>query len=714
MHRLLLTLMSLIAMTLTAAAGVVSPSQMGTGALLLNTNEPGKYVEAPRVATDFDITVTGPIARTRLTQKFKNPASGWIEGTYVFPLPENAAVDTLKMVIGERIIIGDIKERQEAKQIYEEAKAKGQKAALLDQERPNIFTNQIANIGPNEVVVVQIEYQEAIRQSGGQFSLRVPSVVAPRYVPAAKIEVSENASYYTISDSVPDRDRIAAPALDPRRSAPVNPLTLSVYLNPGFALGEVKSSFHDVTAEALANGAKRITLSRPEFADRDFELTWKPAPGAEPQIGLFSETVHGSDYVLAYVTPQLRPTTDKRLPRDVVFVIDNSGSMGGPSMSQAKASLIYALDRLDPMDRFNVVRFDDTMDILFSDTVMASQDNVQTAKSFVGRLEASGGTKMIPPLRAALRDSRPDDQSTLRQVVFITDGAIANEQEMFDLLTRMRGRSRVFMVGIGSAPNSFLMNRAAELGRGAYAMIGDGGQVEDRMRELFAKLENPAVTQLKARFDQAKAETTPTVLPDIYQGEPMMLLMKMPERKGNLTFSARVAGRDWVKTAALDKAEKGSGIAKLWARRKFDDADVAQTMGTITSEEADKRILALALEHHLVSRVSSLVAVDKTRARQPGEKLTRAEIPLNLPAGWEYDKVFGTGENMSRPVERDAGLDLTLIATSKSPVSAAPPVARAVDLPQTATQSELLILLGAVFAFLTLVFAFAARCARSA
>jgi Ca-activated chloride channel family protein len=713
MYRLLLSLLSVIAMTLSASAGFVAPSQMGTGALLLKTTEPGKYIEAPRVATDFDITVTGPIARTRVTQQFKNPTNGWIEGTYVFPLSENAAVDTLKMVIGERIIIGDIRERQEAKQIYEEAKAKGQKAALLDQERANVFTNQVANIGPNETIVIQIEYQEAIHQSGGVFSLRVPTVVAPRYVPDPQIVVSENAQFYTVKDSVPDRDRITPPVLDPRKSAPVNPLTLTVHLNPGFALGDVTSSFHDVTAKALSDGSKRISLAGPEFADRDFELAWKPAQGGEPEIGLFSESVNGNDYALAYVTPPAQPASRKRMPRDVVFVIDNSGSMGGPSMSQAKASLIYALDRLDPADSFNVVRFDDTMDILFPDTVTASRDNVQAAKSFVGRLEASGGTEMVPPLRAALRDARPDDRSTLRQVVFITDGAIANEQEMFDILTAMRGRSRVFMVGIGSVPNSFLMTRAAELGRGAYAMIGEGGQVEDRMRELFAKLENPAVTNLKARFDEAKAEVTPAMLPDVYQGEPVMILMKMPERKGTLTFSARVADHDWSVTLPLAKARKGAGIAKLWARRKIDDAEVAQTMSTITPQEADKRILALALEHHLVSRVSSLVALDKTPARQPGQTLSRADIPLNLPAGWDYGKVFGNEQAEPAVLERDAKLDVTLIAMSKNPAGAQNAV-KTVDLPQTATPSQLLMLLGALLSLLAVIFALLAYRTRRA
>lgn len=713
MYKLLLTLMSLIAMALSAAAGVVTPGQMGTGALLLSTNEPGKYVEAPRIATDFDITVTGPIARTRLTQQFKNPTTGWIEGTYVFPLPDNAAVDTLKMVIGDRVIIGDIKERQEAKQIYEEAKAKGQKAALLDEERANIFTNRVANIGPGETIVIQIEYQEAVRQSGGVFALRVPTVVAPRYMPDPKLIVAENAQYYTVKDSAPDRDKLSPPVLDPRKSAPVNPLSLTVHLDPGFALSEVQSSFHDVVAEALENGTRRVTLSKPEFADRDFELTWKAAPGAEPEIGLFSETVNGSDYLLGYVTPPLPAKDEKRMPRDVVFVIDNSGSMGGPSMNQAKASLLYALDRLDPMDRFNVIRFDDTMDILFTDTVTASRDNVQTAKNFVGRLEASGGTEMIPPLRAALRDQRPDDQTMLRQVVFITDGAIANEQEMFDVLSMMRGRSRVFMVGIGSAPNAFLMTRAAELGRGAYAMIGEGGQVEDRMRQLFAKLENPAVTNLKAEFDQAQAEVTPTPLPDVYQGEPVMILMKMTARKGTLKLSAKIAGRDWTVALPLAQAEQGAGIAKLWARRRIDDAEVAQTMGTITQAEADKRILALALEHHLVSRVSSLVAVDKTPSRRPGEKLSRADIPLNLPAGWDYDKVFGK-EQAAPVLQRDAKLDVTRIAMADAPVSIAQEKSPPVNLPAAATPSELLMWLGALLSALALVFALLARRARLA
>ncbi len=715
MKRLLIACLAVLATAIAAmAATFVKPNDMGTGALLFKSIEPGQFVEAPRVATDFDIAVTGQIARTRVTQQFRNPANGWVEGVYVFPLPENAAVDTLKMVIGDRVIVGDIKERQEARRIYEEAKANGEKTALLEQERPNLFTNQVANIGPNETIVIQIEYQQPVRQSGGVFSLRVPMVVAPRYNPAPELVASASAEaveMYAVSDPVPDRQRIEPPVLDSRKNAPVNPITLAIDLKPGFDLGEVKSSYHDVAATGDAS-ARKIELKNQEFADRDFELTWTAKTGREPAVGLFHEKVAGNDYALLQITPPEPQAGQKRLPREAIFVIDNSGSMGGPSMGQAKASLVYALDRLEPGDRFNVIRFDDTMETVFANAVEASPENINYARSFVSALEASGGTEMVEPLRAALQDSKAGDGSMLRQVVFLTDGAIGNEQQMFDILGTMRGRSRVFMVGIGSAPNSFLMNRMAELGRGSFTQIGEGGQVEERMRELFSKLENPVVTELKATTSDAAVEVTPKTLPDLYKGEPLTLLVRAKELNGDITVSGTISGRPWTKTVALDTALPGSGISKLWARSNIDDAEVEQSLGQFSPEDADRRILALALEHHLVSRVTSLVAVDKTPARKPGEKLTRADMPLNLPAGWDYDKVFGEQQPV---LEREAMLDPTLIASTRNaPAAQSPDAAQQIDLPQTATPSELLMIAGALIMALALLLQLWSRRVRAA
>ncbi|MFD1331240.1 marine proteobacterial sortase target protein, partial [Methylopila musalis] len=544
---------ALVASTLVAGAAepgrlaFVTPGRMTSGALLLRGTEPGAFVEAPQVRADYDVTVSGPTLRTRVTQAFRNPTDGWVEGVYVYPLPEKGAVDAMRLVIGERVIVADVKKREEAKQIYETAKREGKTAALVEQERPNLFTNSVANIGPGETVVVQIEYQAPVHQEAERMSLRLPLVVAPRYLPPAplKTEVSmETGSGWGQVDPVPDRERVSPPVNDPRETPPSNPVAITVRLNAGFALGEVASATHRVTVEGADANARTVTLADGDVpADRDFELTWTAQKGPTPSVGLFRETVGGSDYVIAYVTPPALAAEAEKRPREAIFVIDNSGSMSGPSMAQAKASLLFALDRLTPRDRFDVIRFDTTMERLFPDTVDATPENVARARAFVARISASGGTEMLAPLQAALADPRPDDVERVRQIVFLTDGAIGDEQRMFDAIGAGRGRSRLFMVGIGSAPNGFLMTRAAELGRGAFTQIGSAEEVDTRMRELFAKLESPAVTGLSATFGAGGADVTPRTLPDIYRGEPLVVAARLAATTDRLEMGGMFGDR---------------------------------------------------------------------------------------------------------------------------------------------------------------------------
>src|SRR6202012_1173432 len=283
---------------------------------------------------------------------------------------------------------------------------------------------------------------------------------------------------------------------------------------------------------------------------------------------------------------------------------------------QAKASLTYALGRLQPNDRFNVIRFDHTMDVLFPGSVPADAAHISRATSFVSALQAAGGTEMGPAMRAALTDNDASGSSSyLRQVVFLTDGDIGNEQQLFETITAMRGRSRVFMVGIGSAPNTYLMTRAAELGRGAYTHIGSVDQVEERMRGLFAKLENPAGTGLAVKFSDAGADIAPAVLPDLYRDEPLVLAAKLDKLAGSVEIKGHIGDRPWNVTLPLAKAAEGKGLSKLWARRKISDAEVARTTRQVTPDEADKTILALALQHQLVTRLTSLGAGAQTPSR---------------------------------------------------------------------------------------------------
>ncbi|NOJ44180.1 marine proteobacterial sortase target protein [Bradyrhizobium australiense] len=688
----------------------LKPGDARAGSLLLKIDE--GYADAARLGIDVDLTVSGPTVRARVTQIFRNPSKDWVEAIYVYPLPAGGAVDSLKMVIGDRVVVGDIKERQQAKIVYEQAKQNGQKAALTEQERPNIFTNSLANIGPGETVLVQIEYQEPLQQSGDAFSLRVPMVVAPRYNPAPVVQSvdfkPEGGGWGLVkSDPVPDRDRISPEVLDPATNAPVNPTRITVRLQAGFPLGDIKSHYHAIETEKLDASTSNIRLVEgPVPADRDFELSWKPAAEKAPSVGLFREHVGDSDYLLAFVTPpSIEQAQQKPMPREVIFVIDNSGSMGGVSIVQAKASLIYALGRLQPNDRFNVIRFDHTMDVLFPSAVPADSEHIGRATSFVGALQANGGTEMVPAMRAALSDNS-GDANYVRQVVFLTDGAIGNEQQLFETISALRGRSRIFMVGIGSAPNTYLMTRAAELGRGTFTHIGSVEQVEERMRGLFAKLENPAVTNLVAKFTDASADITPVAIPDIYRDEPLVLAAKLDKLTGSVEIKGRIGDRPWTVTLPLANAAEGKGLSKLWARRKIADAEVARTTRQASPDETDKAILALALEHQLVTRLTSLVAVDKTPSRPSGEPLKISELPINLPAGWDFERVFGERQRVPatqterRADTEEARVQIAALKRAQPVVTQAPST---VTLPRTATDAELKMISGVILLTLSLI-----------
>ena len=689
-------------------AGYVHPNDVGTGALLFPSKEPGAFVEAPRLATDVRIDVNSPILRTRVTQRFRNPSKGWVEGTYVFPLPENAAVDTLKMQIGDRFIEGQVKAREEARKVYEEAKAAGKKTALLEQQRPNIFTNQVANIGPGETIIVQIEYQGSVHQSGGAFSLRFPMIMAPRYNPDPIVQTVDldPSSGYAVSDPVPDRDKITAPVLDPAENVKINPVTLTVNLNAGFPIGTVTSPFHETDVRTVDDMARVISLKSGSVpADKDFELSWNAAAGKAPHAGLFRETVDGRTYLLGFVTPPADAAATETTPkREVVFVIDNSGSMAGKSIEQARDSLALAISRLRPEDRFNVIRFDDTMSVHFPSLVPATPDKREDAIAFVRGLTADGGTEMLPALEAALRTQGPIEPGALRQVVFLTDGAIGNEAQLFDEISKNRGDARVFTVGIGSAPNTHFMTKAAELGRGTFTLIGSEDQVAARMGELFNKLENPAMTDIAVTFAGANAQDiTPNPMPDLYRGEPVVLTAQLDGTSaGKLQITGKTGDQPWRVELDVAKASRGNGIAKLWARRKIDDLE-ANAYAVNDGAALDKQIETVALAHHLVSRVTSLVAVDVTPSRPAGEPVADTDVPLNLPEGWDFEKVFG--EKMLPEGQRKASLDQAdeqamLVADRM----AAAPTARAagliaqagnqVNLPQTATLADRYILIG--------------------
>ena len=629
----------------------VTADDVGQGCVLV-TDDRGHMRPLPTVSTDVQIVVSGLIVRVHLEQEFHNPTDRWLEGVYVFPLPSGAAVDQLQLRVGERIIEGQIREREQARQEYEQAKAAGKKASLVEQQRPNMFTTAVANLAPDETVAVTIAYQETLRYDAGQLELRFPMVVGPRYIPGQQIELGPISStgWAMPTDQVPDAHRITPPVAEPERG-PVNPVHLDVELDAGFPLATLESPSHPIVTTNHNATRHHIELDPEQqwTADRDFVLRWAPRLGAAPQAAVFSEQLEGQPYMLVMVVPPAADETDQvRLSREVVFVIDTSGSMHGASIAQARSALELSLERLPTTDSFNVIAFASSARSLFDQARPATQVNVQEALRWVRQLRADGGTEMAAALRLALNDRHGDPSlRPVRQVVFITDGCVGNEAQLFEQIRRDLGRSRLFTVGIGSAPNGHFMRRAAEHGRGTFTFIADPGEVAARMQELFAKLESPVLSDIEVEFEDAAADMAPGRIPDLYAGEPVVVAARLAFAGTSVEVRGRRGQQPWSVQLPVDSAAEHTGVAKLWARRRI--ASLIRDMPNAEpGEKIREQIVALALRHHLVSKFTSLVAIDVTPTRPQSENLDSEAVPTNLPHGWTHSKVFG-GPNTATP-----------------------------------------------------------------
>jgi len=409
----------------------------------------------------------------------------------------------------------------------------------------------------------------------------------------------------------------------------------------------VESAYHAVYSTQIAPGRYRIALAEGEVpVDRDFVLRWTPAPSAQPQAALFSEQREdGAHLLLMFVPPAALADAAAALPREVIFVIDTSGSMHGPSIIQARAALDLALAQLRPQDRFNVIQFNSVLERLHPQAVPATPAALRRAREYVAGLQADGGTEMAPALEAALTPSGPPgrDDGALRQVVFLTDGSVGNEQALFAIIRARLGDSRLFTVGIGSAPNAHFMREAARYGRGTFTFIGDTAEVETQMAALFGKLRSPVLKDIRVAWPAgAQADMQPERIPDLYAGEPLLLHAKLAQLDGGVTLSGQSAGRPWTTTLALQGGAPRAGIATAWARARL--ATLDDRLGDDRDGGVQRAMTELALAHHLVSRFTSLVAVDVTPilpTRPDGAKLEAGALPLAMPAGWNYQKVFG-------------------------------------------------------------------------
>ncbi len=613
------------------------PNDLGAGSLYVRSAQ-GGYQEALRLQSDVHFAISGMVLRATLKQYFRNDSQQWMEGIYVFPLPDHAAVDRLRIHVGERIIEGVIKERKQARALYVQAKREGKRSALVEQERPNMFTTSVANIAPGETVVVEIAYQQTLEYRDGRFSLDFPMTITPRYIPGAPLQESSSQvmsgnGWARNSDQVPDASRITPPMV--RASGQQrNMINISASLDAGFPLAEINSLYHDIRIDRQQQ-QYRLKLQRPVAMDRDFELVWTPAVGNAPNAAFFKQTLEGEDYGLIMIMPpqadQAQRAQQAVLPREVILVIDTSGSMAGQSIEQARQALLMALDTLTPTDRFNVIEFNSTTRKLFTDAVFADSQSLMMARRFVSNLRSSGGTEMADALRAALGGD--EAEGFVRQVIFITDGSVGNEKALFNLIEDRLGNSRLFTVGIGAAPNAYFMHRAAEFGRGSYTFVRTQDEIAARMQTLFERLSSPLLGDLQIDWSGTlPTEVWPQRISDLYSGEPVLVAVKLNPDNDSLTLRGKTLNTSWQRQLKLDQYASRDGIAAIWARKKIAQLmDEQRRQGS--SEQLRTQIVDLALHHRLVSKYTSLVAIDSQPVRAGNDALNSAAIPNNMPAG---------------------------------------------------------------------------------
>ena len=610
----------------------------GTGAMMADLpveGEPGatRHVPLPLQHTAVDASVDGHVGTVKVRQQFENPFDTRIEAVYVFPLPERAAVSEFLMMIGDRTIRGIVREKEEAEAIYHQARAQGYRASLLVQRRPNIFEQKVANIEPGRGIDVDITYFHTLSYRDGWYSFVFPMVVGPRYNPPGHADPVA---------ALPRGSRTAAPdgtaveylAPDERSSHDIG---VRVRIDAGVTIEEIRSS-HEVATTRDRPETASVTLAEgTTIPNRDFVLDFRVAGRTvKSNLLTYTDPESGDGFFTLMLIPPLNTAAVARRPMEMVFVVDCSGSMDGRPLEQAKAAVATALDRLEPTDTFQIIRFSDRASRFGRAPVPASEENLAAARRYLSALDADGGTQMAEGIRAAL--DFPHSRTHFRFVSFLTDGYIGNESEILAAVHRRIGSSRIFSFGVGDSVNRYLMERMAKAGRGVAAYLGFEDSAEDVMGAFFDRVSRPALTDIEIDWGGMQvSETYPAKLPDLFVGRPLVVAGKYRGRPREIAVSGTAGDSHRTLTAsAHPDSEAGRSIAMVWARSKIADLADRQIAGGDPDGELRDAITRVALRHQLASSYTSFVAVDSSRRTEGSRGVTvRQAVPV--PDGVRYD-----------------------------------------------------------------------------
>ncbi|WP_224248562.1 VIT domain-containing protein [Hyalangium gracile] len=593
------------------------------------------------------VEVTGELlgghARVRVRQRYRNAERRPVEAVYVFPLPSDGTLTGFSMECNGRKVQGVVKEREEAFRAYDDAVTAGHGAALLDQERPNVFTAQVGNLLPDEETLVEVEFLQAIQVEEGSVRWMLPTLVAPRYIPGNT--QGDRTGHGTASPTprVPDADRI---------TPPIGHVAYGLKMDLLVDLGRpvvVESPSHALKLEK--DGQKvRVKFATGEVAlDRDFVLTVR---GEDTSTSLTTLVTHRQGenpgtFALT-VVPDLLEMAGVAKRQEVVFVVDTSGSMEGASLPQAQGALRLCLRHLREGDRFNIIAFENSYRTFAPEPVVFTQKTLEQADRWVAALHASGGTELLQPMMAAVQGA-PDGV-----VVLLTDGQVGNEEEILRAVLGARKTTRVYSFGIGTNVSDVLLRDMARQTGGAVEFIHPGERIDDKVVAQFSRALAPRVTELEVRFEGVEgAELAPAELPPLVDAVPWTLFGRYPTPGlGKVTLKGRSGREPFSLTVPVDFSATSDrpAVEKLWAAERIRAWEGAELDGR-RAQRMKERIVQLAVAHQIVTKYTSFVVVEERTGdrRASGQPETRV-VPVNAPAGWG---MFGT----EKQEEKDIAVD---------------------------------------------------------
>lgn len=618
---------------------------------MIGGKEAGK---CPLKHTNVSARVSGYLSRVTVTQVFENPFKDKIEAVYTFPLSESGAVDDMKMKIGDRIVHGTIKKREEARQIYETAKARGYAASLLDQERTNIFTQSVANIAPGKQIEITIQYVEMLPYEAGRFTFAFPTVVGPRFMPGRPAG-HQGTGWSSDTTGVPDASKISPPvaAKDTRAG---HDISIDVTIDAGVRISNLDAKLHEVDVKSTGADSAVVTLkNKAAIPNKDFVLSWDVS-GDQIKSGYLTHRDNKSQpgYFTLMILPPKRVTPAAISPKEMIFLIDCSGSQSGPPLEKAKETLKYIIDHMNANDTFQILAFNNNVTQLFDKPQKVDAEMKAKANAFIGALTANGGTWMQPAVEQACSIA-PDD-NRLRIVTFMTDGLVGNDFQILGLVKKMRGTSRWFPFGTGNSVNRMLIDGMAREGGGEaeYVLLNSPGH--EVGKKFYDRISSPVLTDVKLDFgDLSVKEVFPHAVSDVWAERPLYIKGRyLKPGAGTVTISGFAGGKPYTQKLQVNFPEENrsnNSIGSIWARAKVDRLMSEDLLGAQRSEGVNKElkdeIVKVALDHHIMTQYTSFVAVEEKVVTEGGATRTVA-VEVEMPEGMSREKVFGEQKDGSR------------------------------------------------------------------